>query len=209
MSQRTHSAVPVFLVDDHPMVRQGLALFLVQAGCTVCGEAGTREETLAHPKLAVARIVIMDLSLGDENGAGLIPILCRLGLRVVVYSMHEDAMHVRRALDAGATGYVTKREAAQSIVEAVRAVLAGETHVSPRASAGLAHQAIAPDLTEEQRELYALLGQGCNNDEIAEKLHISPRTVETYCTRLMDKLGVDGMHDLRRRAIADRQPPPA
>jgi DNA-binding NarL/FixJ family response regulator len=86
-----------------------------------------------------------------------------------------------------------------------RAVLNGGDHVSPHAAAELAQHRGDPDLSRQQEQLYDLLGQGCDTHEIADRLHVSPRTVETYCTRLMDKLGVAGMKELRQHAIADRQ----
>lgn len=196
--------IVVFLVDDHPMVRQGLAAMLGPAGFAISGEADGPEDALTHPGLAAANVVLLDLSLEGSSGLDLIPPLCRKGLRVVVYSMHEDGGIVQRALQSGAHGYVTKREAAQSLPQAIRAVAEGERYVSPRATAQLAQYAAAPDLSQQQRRLYDLLGQGVDLDEIAAELHVGPRTVETYCTRLMDKLGVIGMKELRRRAIADR-----
>lgn len=192
----------VFLVDDHPLVRQGLSLLLSQSGFVVSGEADSREATLAHPALGTTQVVVLDLTLDHATGLDLIPVLCRRGLRVVVYSMHEDPVLVQRALAAGAMGYVTKREAAQSLPAAVRTVVSGGTSISPRAAAALAQHAAAPELSRQQQQLFELLGQGCTTEEIAARLHVSPRTVETYCTRLMDKLGVNGMKELRRQAIA-------
>ncbi|MCX6543190.1 MAG: response regulator transcription factor [Acidobacteria bacterium] len=197
--------VSVFLVDDHPLVRQGLAVMLEQAGFAVGGEAESIKATLAHPGLAAAQVAILDLSLDRANGLDLIPVLSRQGIRVVVYSMHEDAAVVRGALAAGAKGYITKREAAQSLVAAIRTVLDGGDYVSPRAASGLAQRVTDPDLSRQQEQLYDLLGEGCDAQEIAARLHVSPRTVETYCTRLMDKMGLAGMKELRRHAISDRQ----
>lgn len=205
MKNRSQTCVAVFLVDDHPLVRQGLALILEQAGFTIAGEADSVEGTRAHPGLAAAQVAILDLSLDQANGMDLLPDLCQRGVRVVVYSMHEDAAIVRRALAAGAKGYITKREAAQALVPAIRAVLDGGEYVSPRAAAELAQHRGDPDLSRQQEQLYDLLGQGCDTHEIAARLHVSPRTVETYCTRLMDKLGLAGMKELRQHAIADRQ----
>jgi DNA-binding NarL/FixJ family response regulator len=205
MSDRAQGRITVFMVDDHPLVRQGLALMLEQGGFAVDGEADSIQATLEHPGLRSTQVVLLDISLEDASGVAVIPALCRRGIRVVVYSMHEDPAVMRRALAAGATGYVTKREAAQSLIEAIHAVAGGGTYISPRAAAALAQHAADPDLSPQQQQLYDLLGQGCDAEEIAAKLHVSPRTVETYCTRLMNKLGADGMKELRRRAIADRQ----
>lgn len=195
----------VFLLDDHPLVRQGLEVMLQQSGFTVSGEADRVQATLEHPALASTEVVVLDLTLEEESGADLIPELLHRGIRVVVYSMHEDPAVVRRALAAGAAGYVTKREAAHSLPDAIRAVMAGASYVSARAAAALAKHPAGPDLSPQQQELYDLLGQGFDAADIALRLQVSPRTVETYCARLMDKLGVNGMKELRRHAIADRQ----
>jgi DNA-binding NarL/FixJ family response regulator len=205
MKGSSQNATAVFLLDDHPLVRQGLAVMLEQSGFKVAGEADSINETLNHPRLKSAQVLILDVSLEQASGVDLIPALCRRGIRVVVYSMHEDSTVVRRAVAAGASGYVTKRETARALIEAVRAVAAGGSYMSPRATAALAQHAAEPDLSRQQQELYDLLGQGCDAEEIANRLRVSRRTVETYCTRLMDKLGADGMKELRRRAIADRQ----
>jgi DNA-binding NarL/FixJ family response regulator len=134
MRNHKQSLVSVFLVDDHPLVRQGLALMLEQAGFTISGEADGAKTALAHAGLASAQVVVLDLSLDRTNGLDLIPTLRRRGIRVVVYSMHEEVTIIRRALSAGAKGYVTKREAAQSLTEAIRTALDGGTFVSPRAA---------------------------------------------------------------------------
>lgn len=205
MSIRPETLASVFLVDDHPFVRQGLAMMLEQGGFAVSGEADGLQATLSHPGLAETQVVVLDLSLEKASGYELIPLLFSRGIRVVVFSMHEDPVLVRRALAAGAAGYVTKREAAQSLSEAIRTVVAGGSYVSPRAAAALAQHTTAENFSAQQQKLYDMLGQGCDADEIADKLHISPRTVETYCTRMIDKLGLAGMKELRRHAIADRQ----
>lgn len=208
MNDTSQHSVAVFLVDDHPLVRQGLTSMLEQGGFTVSGEADGVESTLNHPGLTSAQVVVLDITLEQASGVDLIPALCRQGVRVVVYSMHEEPAIVRRSLGAGAAAYVTKRETAQSLAEAIRTAAAGGSYVSPRAAAALAQHATEPDLSRQQQELFNLLGEGCDAGEIAARLHVSRRTVETYCTRLMDKLGVDSMKELRRRAIADRQQRP-
>jgi DNA-binding NarL/FixJ family response regulator len=134
MDDRSRPRASIFLVDDHPLVRQGLALLLEQAGFAIGGQADGLQAMLAHPGLASAQVVVLDLTLGPASGLESIPTLCRRGLRVVVYSMHEEAAVVRRALAAGASGYVTKGEPAPSVVEAIRAVLAGANYISPRAA---------------------------------------------------------------------------
>jgi DNA-binding NarL/FixJ family response regulator len=194
------------------MVREGLATVLAQAGFVVCGEAGDIQETLGHPELGSARLVIVDLTLREDNGVDLIRELRARGLHSLVYSMHEDPNMVRNAFAAGAAGYVTKREVASCLVEAVVDVLAGRQYVSPRAGVGLArHSAGAgqpapvPDFSEQQQRVYEMLGDGLGPQEIAQTLNVSPRTVESYAARMIEKLDVGGMRELRRRAIADRR----
>ena len=117
--------------------------------------------------------------------------------------MHEGPNAIRRALDAGAGGYVTKREAAESLVAAIRAVLAGSCYLSPRAEAALRELTPLAGLSGQQQQIYRLLGQGASNEDIARQLGISVRTLESYGVRIMDKLGVQGIKELRRRAIHD------
>jgi len=193
----------VFLVDDHPMVRAGLAQLLQSSGFTVLGEAGSGPETLAHPALSERPLVIVDLSLGEDSGVDLICRLCRLGIAVLVYSMHEGAQTIRHALEAGAGGYATKRDAAESLIEAVHAVHAGSRYLSPRAQAALQRASPVDAMSDRQREIYRLMGQGCPNEEIARHLGISVRTLESYCVRIMDKLGVQGTKELRQLAIRE------
>ncbi len=129
--------INVFLVDDHPLVRQGLAVMLEQGGFEVGGEADTVRSTLDHPSLSSVQVLLLDVTLEQACGLDLIPELCRRGIRVVVYSMHEDPVVVRLAMSAGAAGYVTKRETAQSLPEAILTVAAGGSYISPRAAAAL------------------------------------------------------------------------
>ena len=193
----------IFLVDDHPLVRAALAQLLAGAGFAPVGQAGAPAEALAHPALAASRLAVVDLALGEENGFDLIRKLRARGLAVLVYSMHEGPNAIRRALDAGAGGYVTKREAAESLATAIRAVLGGTRYLSPRAEAALQELTPLNGLSGQQRQIYRLLGQGAANEDIARQLGISVRTLESYCVRIMDKLGVQGVKELRRRAIRD------
>jgi DNA-binding NarL/FixJ family response regulator len=191
----------VFLVDDHPLVREALGQLLAGAGIAVAGQADGNATALAHPALAASRLAVVDLALGEENGIDLIKLLTARGLAVVVYSMHEGSTVIRRALDAGAEGYVTKREAAQSLLEAIRAVLAGDRYLSPRVVAALRELTPLDALNGQQQRIFKLLGQGLNNAEIAWQLGISVRTLESYCVRITDKLSLQGIKELRRLAI--------
>ena len=193
----------LILVDDHPLVRAALAQLLAGAGFAPVGQAGAPAEALAHPALAASRLAVVDLALGEESGLDLIRKLRERGMAVLVYSMHESSTVIRRALAAGAGGYVTKREAAESLAAAIRAVLAGSRYLSPRAEAALQELTPLDGLSGQQQQIYRLLGQGASNEDIARQLGISVRTLESYCARILDKLGVQGIKDLRRQAIRD------
>lgn len=197
------SALNIFLVDDHPMVREGLANLLRGAGFVVVGEANGIRDTLGHPALKDSGLVLVDLALGEESGLELVKRLHAEGRAVLVYSMHERSDIIRQALDAGAGGYVTKREASGSLIEAVRSVASGRRFLSPRAEKALDETTPLEALTGQQQQIYRLMGQGLPNDEIARQLGISVRTLESYAARIMDKLGLGSIKDLRRQAIRD------
>jgi DNA-binding NarL/FixJ family response regulator len=201
--------IRVLLVDDHPAVRQGLALLLAPEGIEVCAEAEGCTAALGLLDHARPHVVLVDLSLGGEDGCGLLGTLQARGLPSLVYSMHEDAHHVSNAFAAGAMGYVTKREVHRILVQAIREVAAGRRFVSQNAALALAGGAgesppadLAAALSEQERQVFRLLGEGEGTIEIAASLGISPRTVESYFARTREKLGVDDMHELRRHAIA-------
>jgi len=203
----------VFLADDHPAVREGLTLRLLQERFVVCGEAGSRAELLANIDVSAADIALVDLTLCEESGLDLIPDLRARKIPVLVYSMHEDAETVRRAFLRGAASYVTKRETSAVLVDAVRRTLAGERYVSPRIAAALEaareqDQAAArtASLSERERQTLDLLGKGEANADIAAALGVSGRTVESYCARILIKLNLDGMKSLRKYAIRDYKP---
>lgn len=204
-------ALRIFVVDDHPAVREGLALLLGQHGIEVCGEAEDSRQTMAGLKAAKADVVLVDLTLQRENGLTLIEELHARGVAVLVYSMHEDAVHIKRAFTAGACGYVTKREGASTLVQAIREVAAGRRYLSERASHALLNGGLDTveskrmGLSDQETLVLQWLGEGDSLEEIASRLCISSRTVETYCQRIMEKLGLGGMKELRRCAIQQAQ----
>lgn len=200
--------IAVLLVDDHPAVREGLALLLAREEIAVCAEAEGYSSALEALGRVRPHLALVDLSLGEESGLGLITELSERGIAVLVYSMHEDGEHLRQALAAGARGYVSKREMHRVLVDAIRELAAGRTYLGPRAAAALAADLVRSgkrpahrDLSEREHEVYRLLGEGATTSEIAAVLQVSIRTVESYCARIMGKLGVEGMRPLRRDAI--------
>jgi len=201
--------IRVLLVDDHPAVREGLALLLAPDGIDVVAEASTRAEALSRVKEPRPDLAIVDLSLDTEDGAALIADLRARDVPALAYSMHKDARHVEGAFAAGALGYVTKTELHGVLVQAVRQVAAGRQFVSPVAAVALAERASQPhaqpgarDLSQQERQVYRLLGNGEGTYEIAAAMNISTRTVESYYARIIVKLGVSGMYELRHHAIA-------
>jgi two-component system, NarL family, invasion response regulator UvrY len=206
-SSRAHP-IRVLIADDHPAVCQGLGLLLEPEGILVCAESGGRAEALARIDACRPDLVLVDLSLGDEDGLVLVEDLRERALPALVYSMHDDGQHVEAAFAAGALGYVTKREVHRVLVQAIREIAAGRRFVSPRAALALAERiAEAPsnaplgELSKQERQVYRLLGEGAGTSEIARTLRISTRTVESYYARILVKLGLDGMRELHRHAI--------
>ena len=205
--------VRIFLADDHPAVREGLTLRLLQEGFVVCGEAESRASLLAGIDACRADIALVDLTLCGENGLDLIADLRDRGIPVLVYSMHEDADTVRLAMARGARGYVAKRETSAVLVDGVRLVLAGSRYVSPRVAAAL--EACPPQepaggqtgtLSDREGQILSRLSLGEGNIEIAAALGVSVRTVESYYARILVKLGLDGMKALRKYAIRHCKP---
>lgn len=205
----------ILLIEDHPTVRMGLSMLLARDHHWICGEAGNRSELLTALTLLEpdrADLAVLDLSLGSESGLDLIADLHRKNIPVLVYSMHEDEAHIRQSFAKGAQGFVCKRETSGDFLAAVRDVLAGNRHVSPLAAQNLSESIIdlpqSPGnntLTDREQQIITLLGQGNSNQEIANKLFISVRTLETHCTRAIEKLGLGGMKGLRRHAIAGQR----
>lgn len=211
-AQTGEGGARILLIDDHPAVRQGLALLLAQDSHRVRGEAGSRDEMLGFLAGGDIDLALLDLSLGQESGLDLIDELRRADIPVLVYSFREDAATISRALELGAAGYVTKREVSGALLNAVREVLDGRRHLSPFAEHSLVHRVLDPQdereaaLSERERQMIALLGQGRGAQEIAILLEVSVRTVESYCARACEKLGISGMKELRRHAVNKKRP---
>jgi DNA-binding NarL/FixJ family response regulator len=198
------------VVDDHPIVRLGIRHMLAaERDLEVCGEAECAEgaqqlATRARPDLA-----IVDLSLAHGTGLDLIRSLRELvpSLRVLVLSMHDEALFAERVLRAGARGYIMKREAITGLVTAVRRVLSGHIYVSePMAQAvleRLGHEGAEPDsplahLTDRELGVFDLIGRGLSTAAIAEQMRVSIKTVETYRANIKTKLNLRDATDLIR-----------
>lgn len=205
--------IRVFLVDDHPIVRHGMAqLVAAEADLAVCGDAADAASALEAIAAADPGVIILDVSLGATSGIDLIRELKQRAPHavVLVVSMHDEELYAERALRAGASGYVMKHEATQSILRAIRSVAAGGVFVSEAVSARLLGRWAAGGASDasplgklSNRELHVLelIGRGMGTRAIAEQLQVSVKTVESYRARLKDKMNLRSGTELTRFAV--------
>jgi two-component system invasion response regulator UvrY len=198
------------LVDDHAVVRMGFRLLLdTTADLRVVAECGSGEEALDLYPEAQPDVVVLDLSM---DGMGGLETLSRLlakepTARVLVLSAHEDTSHPRRALQAGALGYLTKRSAADALIEAIRQVAARRIFLEPSLAQEIAVQQVASRgspleaLTAREFEVFVMLARGRSVSEIAENLFLSPRTIGTHLYNIKQKLGAANAAELALIAI--------
>jgi len=204
----------VFLVDDHPLVREWLTnLINQQVDLTVCGESETAPQALQAIAAARPDIAVVDLSLKDSSGIELIKSLkeSQPEVAVLVLSMHDETQYAERALRAGARGYVMKRETTRKVIEAIRKILEGRLYVSEKVSEAMAGhvaqrkptQDSSPveQLSDRELEVFEMLGQGQGTRQIAETLRVSVKTVQAYCARIKDKLNLSSATELLREAF--------
>jgi len=200
----------IFLVDDHPLVREWLAnLLRAQPDLDICGQADDARSALAAMSASPADVAIVDLSLRGSSGLDLIKDLRERqpATAIVVLSMHEELFYAERALRAGALGYVTKRESTSRIVEAIREVRAGRVYASPEMLSQLAGRlvgrtpATVASLSDRELEVFRRLGEGRSTRQIADEFHVSIKTIQAYCTRIKEKLGLESGAVLVRDAV--------
>lgn len=208
-------AVPasVFLVDDHPLVREGLEkLIAQQSDLIVCGQADSAATAYDEIVRLKPDVAVVDLSLGGASGLDLIKRLQALPEMpaVIVLSMHDDAVHAERSLRAGARGYVAKRESTKKVIEGIRLVLQGQLFISSAIASevmakmvGAASTPVSPvdKLSDREMEIFRRIGQGHETRRIAEELHISLKTVQTHCMHIKDKLSLASATQLMREAV--------
>jgi DNA-binding NarL/FixJ family response regulator len=207
-------AARIFLVDDHPIVREGLAELLNrEKDLAVCGQAASGREAMDMIDGLDPDVAVVDLSLEDVSGLALIRNLKskRRCMAVLVLSMHEESLYAERALRAGAQGYIMKREAPRKVVGAIRRVLDGGIYLSPEladrlmhkfvGSQGPVHEPEVAKLSDRELEVYTLIGQGLKTSQIASRLNLSVKTIETYREHIKDKLGLKDATELVQNAI--------
>lgn len=205
----------ILLVDDHPIVRQGLGLLIKGApDLMVCGEAEDADAAVKAVADLQPDLAVVDLSLKDRSGLDLIKDLVRLhpGLPILVLSMHDESLQAKRVLRAGAKGYIMKQEASDRVLDAIRTVLAGGVYLSPQMSSILLEQLVGPRaasasaaplerLTDREIEVLSLIGKGLSSREIAARLGLSIKTIEAHRENIKDKLDLKNAVGLLRFAM--------
>jgi two-component system, NarL family, response regulator NreC len=204
--------IRILLVDDHSVLRAGLkALLDSEEDMRVIGEASTGEEAIERVSLLKPDVVVMDLSMPGMGGLEATRQIAAEGTRVLVLTMHAEDEYLLAVLEAGGSGYVRKTSADQDLTQAIRTVAKDEVFLYPNAAKLLLQgyrvrgEPSAPDplerLTERERDVMMYTAEGFSSSEIGEKLFISPKTVDTYRSRIMEKLGLTHRSELVRHAL--------
>jgi DNA-binding NarL/FixJ family response regulator len=207
----------LYLIEDHPLFRAGLmAYFETEPDLNVAGQAATAEEALAGLQETQCDAVVLDLSLPGSNG---LELLTRIRAEhpevpILVISMHDETRYALKVLQSGAQGYVTKREAPATLLEAVRAVLAGQSYVSKTFASELIYKVVQARqtgkspldvLTGREQEILRLVGDGCSSQKVAELLTLSVKTVESHRLHIKEKLRLPSAAELVRFATEWRE----
>ncbi|MBL9185554.1 MAG: response regulator transcription factor [Verrucomicrobiaceae bacterium] len=212
-NQSPETVKRVILVDDHPIMRHGLAqLIRMENGLDVCGEAGSAREGLDLVSKLKPDLAVIDLTLPDKNGLELVKDIRAMHPSTVclVLSMHDESLYGERSLRAGARGYVMKEEAADHLITAIHKIMSGGLYVSETLNARMLEQMTAPtrakaagidSLTDRELEILELIGKGVATKNIATQLSISARTVEAHRAHVKEKLGITDGAALVRYAV--------
>jgi DNA-binding NarL/FixJ family response regulator len=204
----------VFVVDDHPLVRESLVTLIGrQPDLLVSGQAGDSATAFAAMLREPVDVAVVDIALPGESGLELIKRLQALSPvpRVLVLSMHDEGFYAERALRAGAMGYVMKQETTDKVIVAIRQILRGNLYVSHELAARFALKyvgaraandlSVTGQLSDRELDVFRLIGLGCETKRIAEDLHISMKTVQAHCANIKQKLGLDNSTELIREAV--------
>jgi DNA-binding NarL/FixJ family response regulator len=204
----------IFIVDDHPLVREWLTHLVDQTpDLAVCGGAENASGAMEGIARLDPDLAIIDLSLGSDSGIDLIRLIGEKFPKIatVVLSMHDERVYAERAIRAGARGYIMKRESSKKVVDAIHQVLSGNLYLSKEMTDHFAQRFIfrgseddlspAGQLSDRELEVFRLIGQGYETREISETLNVNIKTVQTYCTRIKEKLKLNSGSELLREAI--------
>lgn len=209
MAKRLLTKKRVLVVDDHPVVRRGIAgIIREEQSLEVCAEAGDIYEAMRAADADRPEVAVIDLSLGNESGLELIKTLKTRypRLAILVMSIHDESLYAERVLKAGAMGYINKQKALDHIVQAIHRVLSGKVYLSPEMTDRLLHQVASGKelgedeplerLSDREMEVYQMLGQGQSTREIAKSLCLSMKTIETYREHIKDKLNLADSNEM-------------
>ncbi len=204
----------VFVVDDHPAIREALAAAIdSKIDMRVVGESPTAQKALRMMERHVPDVVIVDISLEDAHGLDLVEELRSRfpELRIVVFSMYDESVYAERSIRAGASGYVMKSEPTEHVVKAIQAVSEGDVYLSRRMSSRIlskvirqqdyAFRSATEQLTDREMTVFKKLGEGLSVRDIAEDLDLSRKTIETYRRRAKEKLGFESVDELLQYAV--------
>ena len=204
----------ILLVDDHPLMRRGQAdLLNREPDLEVCGEAGTAREAMESIAKLKPDLVLVDMALPDKDGLELIKDIHALhpGLPMLAMSMQEESLYAARVLRAGGRGYLMKADGPERLAAAIRTVLSGQVALSPRMSAKILESVAGPaskvgggpesKLTDREMEVMRHFGEGWSTEEIATRLHLSPKTVDVHRGHIKEKLGLKTTPEFLRFAI--------
>ena len=203
------------IVDDHPAVREALAIRIsTQSDLEVCGEAVDVTEALELVQTTKPDVAVIDICLKAGDGMDLIRRIRSRNpdLRMLVWSMYSENLYAERALRAGAMGYLNKEQATSAIIEAIRRVLDNKVYLSAAMSEKLLKRTIGQTgrdtsrspinaLSDRELAVFRLIGEGMKTQDIADQLHLSPKTVDTYRDRIREKLDLRGSSELVRSAV--------
>jgi DNA-binding NarL/FixJ family response regulator len=203
----------ILIVDDHPSVRDGLSLRItLHADLEVCGEADSEDEAFTLVKQCAPDLVLVDISLKNGNG---IELLKRIrshdpAIKMLVFSVFQDSLYAERACRAGAMGYLNKQESNEKLIESIRTVLAGERFLNPTISRRLINQSLGTrdktkspieNLTNRELEIFRMIGEGLTSGAIAERLFLSPYTIDSHRENIKRKLDISNAAELSRAAV--------
>lgn len=205
----------VFIVDDHPLVRHGLIQLIEgEPDLQICGDAADGAEALRRIAEIKPDLTVIDISLQDGSGIELIKQIKEKSpdTRMLVSSMHDESLYAERALSAGAMGYVSKESPVEMLLEAMRQVLSGRIYLSSRMADRVLHRAVhrseeklrspLDTLSDRELEVLSLIGRGLSSRQIAEMLHLSVKTIDTYREHIKSKLDLKNANELVRYAVA-------
>jgi DNA-binding NarL/FixJ family response regulator len=204
----------VLLVDDHPIVRQGLGLLIErEADLTVCGEADCAHSAFQAISTLQPDIVVLDISLNGPDGLDVLKEIRMktANLPVLILSIHDESIYAERAMRAGANGHIMKQEATEKVLVAIRRILQGEVYLSDRLTNAMLQHYVRGEspaktsplvnLTDRELEVFRLIGEGRGTRQIADELHLSVKTIESYQEHIKEKLALRNSRQLLQHAI--------